>query len=426
MTTETTDQPYAAFIGIDRADQKIDTHIIDAAGTSHGHRTVSIKPAKLQEWTLSVAAKFPGERLAVCIEQPCANVISFLSQYAFIDLYPVNPVTLKRWRETFIISSANDDVVDSLKLAELVRERTAQLKLWAADDPETRKLRSLTEQRRKLIDDRTHLTNRLTAHLKDYFPLALEITGKSLHAKLACNFLRKWPTLGKLQAARETTIREFYHQQASRRQDVIDGRIKALAAAIPLTEDPAILETAPFTTNAILAQLDALRVHIKKFDDEIEATFAVHPDAEIYASLPGAGPNFGARLAAVFGTNRDRYSDATGVQSYIGVAPVTKQSGKRKRVMRRHACAKFHRQTLTEWAGQTLRKSKWARAYYEQQRENGSRRFTALRALAHKWVRIIFRCWKNRETYDEAKYLERLEATGSPLIHRIKAQEKAA
>ena len=37
------------------------------------------------------------------------------------------------------------------------------------------------------------------------------------------------------------------------------------------------------------------------------------------------------------------------------------------------------------------------------------------RALAYKWMRIIFRCWKEGVCYDEAKYLQRLKATQSPL-----------
>ena len=71
-------------------------------------------------------------------------------------------------------------------------------------------------------------------------------------------------------------------------------------------------------------------------------------------------------------------------------------------------------------------KSIWARAYYEQQREKGASRYTALRALAYKWLRIIFRCWQERSPYDEAKYIERLRAAGSPLIHRIETAQKAS
>ena len=34
---------------------------------------------------------------------------------------------------------------------------------------------------------------------------------------------------------------------------------------------------------------------------------------------------------------------------------------------------------------------------------------SALRALAFKWIRIIYHCWKTITRYDEAKYLLALE-----------------
>ena len=336
-------EPYAAFIGIDRADTKIDTFILSNSGEALGHQVVDIKPENLRDWVLGIAIRFPGGRVAICIEQPCANLISFLSQYPWIDLYPINPATLKRWREAFTVSLAKDDKGDSRHLAELVHERYHKLKLWAPDDPQTRRLRALTEDRRKIVAERTRLTNRLTAKLKDYFPLALEIIGKDLHGRLACDFLRKWPTLDKLQRAKESTIRQFYHKHASRRKETIDKRIEAIRTAIPITTDETTLEISPMTTNSILAQLDAIRTQVKKFDAEIETSFTAHEDYAIFASLPGAGSNYGARLAGSFGTDRSRYPDAGSAQNYIGVAPVTKQSGNSKKVIRRFAYHKFHR-----------------------------------------------------------------------------------
>jgi hypothetical protein len=38
-----------------------------------------------------------------------------------------------------------------------------------------------------------------------------------------------------------------------------------------------------------------------------------------------------------------------------------------------------------------------------------------VRALAFKWIRILFRCWQDRVAYDENKYLAALARRGSPL-----------
>jgi len=95
--------------------------------------------------------------------------------------------------------------------------------------------------------------------------------------------------------------------------------------------------------------------------------------------------------------------------------PVTERSGKRKWVHFRWACPKFLRQSFHEWAGHSIVQSAWARAYYQQQRDRGSDHHAAVRALAFKWIRIVFRCWKDRVAYDESKYLAALAKRGSPL-----------
>ena len=43
----------------------------------------------------------------------------------------------------------------------------------------------------------------------------------------------------------------------------------------------------------------------------------------------------------------------------------------------------------------------------------------AIRALAFKWIRILFRCWQDRVPYDEAKYLMALKKKGSPLVKHL-------
>ena len=103
-----------------------------------------------------------------------------------------------------------------------------------------------------------------------------------------------------------------------------------------------------------------------------------------------------------------------------------KQSGNARWVQRRFACPVFTRQTFTEWAGQSVPKSLWARAYYDQQKEKGLRHHAILRGLAYKWIRIIYRCWQEKTPYDEARYLAALRRSGSPLIARIDALKTAA
>ena len=63
-----------------------------------------------------------------------------------------------------------------------------------------------------------------------------------------------------------------------------------------------------------------------------------------------------------------------------------------------------------------MRYSFWARAYYDQQIALGKQHNTVIRSLAFKWIRILFRCWKDKKPYDETTYLNALKKRGSPLL----------
>ena len=283
------------------------------------------------------------------------------------------------------------------------------------DTVEARRLQLLCEHHRKLVNHRVALTNRLTSLLKQYFPQALAWVG-TLDSRQGCDFLLQWPTLAAVQRARPATLRRFYHQHNCRRAAVIDARLAEIDTAQPLTTDPAIVDTLSLTVQTYATQLRPMLDAIATFDARIAAMFAQHPDQALFASFPGAGPVGAPRLAAAFGTDRTRWHAATELQTYAGIAPVTERSGKRCWVHHRLACPKFLKQTFHEYADQSIRFSSWARRYYDQQRGRGNTHHAALRSLAFKWMRILFRCWQNRTPYDDTVYLDALRRHGSPLM----------
>jgi len=108
------------------------------------------------------------------------------------------------------------------------------------------------------------------------------------------------------------------------------------------------------------------------------------------------------------------------MQCYSGIAPVTHASGNSETVHFRFACPKFLRQTFHEFAAHSITESEWAKAYYNHQRNDQKKEHhVAVRSLAFKWIRIIFRCWKNGETYDEKKYMQSLRRRGSLLVDAL-------
>ena len=157
------------------------------------------------------------------------------------------------------------------------------------------------------------------------------------------------------------------------------------------------------------------------FEKQIREVFTDHEDAHLFANLPGAGKALAPRLLVAFESDRQRYHDATEIQSFVGIAPVTKRSGKQQFVQRRWACPNFLRQTFHEFAQHSIGQSQWAKAYYQLQRERGKGHHAAVRALAFKWIRILFACWKSRTPYEESHYVAQLREGDAPLCQYLSA-----
>jgi len=402
-----------AYIGLDWADERHSVHLQAADGRIE-HRELEQKPAVLHEWVAQLQQRFAGGKIAVALEQRKGAVIHALLMYDCFVLYPINPKALARYREAFTTSGAKADPRDSALLLDLVVRHRDKLRAWVPDTVESRTLQALCEQRRKLVNQRVALTNRLTSLLKQYFPQALDWVG-DLASGQACDFLTQWPTLADVQAARRSTVRRFYYDHNCRKRAVVDTRLAGIANATPLTTDPAVVEPLSLSVQTYATQLRTLLAAIQTFDARIATVFSEHADRDIFGSFPGAGDVCAPRLAAAFGTDRSRWDSAAELQAHTGIGPVTERSGKSVWVHHRLACPKFLKQTFHEFADQSIRFSRWARAYYDQQRARGNDHHAALRALAYKWIRILFRCWKERRPYDEAQYIEALRRRGSPL-----------
>ena len=416
---------FAAYIGLDWADQKHDISLQAADSTQIESFQLDHRPETLSDWVAQLRQRFQGRPVALALEQKRGALLYALLPYDFLVLYPVHPKSLARYREVFAPSGAKDDPVDAALLRELVQQHRAKLRPWRPDDPLTRELSLLVEQRRRLVDERTRLTNRLTALLKQYFPQALAWAG-ALDTAVALDFLARWPQLEDLQRATPSELQEFYRAHGCRLGDKLPQRLAAISAAQPLTTDAAVKRACAGMVQALLEPLRGLLSGLATLEQQIAEGFAQHPDQAIFSSLPGAGAVLAPRLLVACGADRTRYQSAAELQCFSGIAPVTKRSGKTHFVQRRLACPKFVRQSFHEFAQSSTHWSSWARAYYEQQRQRGKKHHAALRALAYKWQRIIFHCWQTRVPYDEATYVKALARRGSPLVQFIAPAEAQA
>ncbi len=409
-----TNHPYDLVIGLDRSDRTADLHLIDTHTGKVQKQTVATSPEALHDWLAQLRQDHPQARVALCLEQPAANLIVFLETYSWINLYPINPISLQKFRETFVTSRAKDDGKDAQYLAELLLSHHDKLKAWQPDDSQTRQLQQLVLHRRAVVDQRTGLTNRLKALLKAYFPQALELCGEDLWRPLATAFLLKWPTLQSLQKVRKESLKQFYHLQGSRSQTLIEQRLERIDKAVPLTDEIALLQSYTLRVQLICKELQLLDKTLDQFDRQIANGFQQHPDRSIFEALPGAGPVLAPRLLTSMGSERERFPRPGNLQCLSGVAPVTKQSGNKCYIHRRYLCPKFLKQSFHEYAKESILHSRWAAAYYLQQRTKGSQHHTAVRALA------IYEAALKKSKSPLVGLLDQIELGESPVKSRAK------
>lgn len=401
---KTSHYDYAAYIGLDWADTKHDICLKVSGEKTLEYTTIEHTPEAIEEWVLSLQERFNNQPIAICLELKTGPIVYALLKYAFITLFPIAPSALAKYREVFTQSGAKDDPSDAYLQLDYLLRHPESLNPLHPDSAETRTLQRLVEDRRTLVGDKVRLTNRITAALKSYFPQALQWFD-DIDTPLFCDFILKWPTLDSVQRARVSTIESFFKTHNCVKPSVIKRRVEAIRAALPLTEDQGVIVPMQRMCCALAKHLKCLLETLHEYDLEIAQRFRAHADHDLFDSLPGAGPVFGPRLLAAFGSDRKRFSDSDEVARLGGIAPVVERSGKRTWVHWRYSCPTFMRQTFVEWANQSIRYSFWAREFYEKKRAQGKSHQATLRALSFKWLRILFRCWQDKVVYDESVYL---------------------
>jgi transposase len=404
---------YVACLSLDWGDTAHAFVLVHGGSKERG--TVSASAEALHAWLEQLGRRFGGQPVSIVVEAGRNAVIHALFEHPWLEVYPVHPAASARFRKALIPSGAKDDVPDAEILLTLFEHHRDRLRRLNRDSEPTRRLQLLVSARREAVHLRSLFTNQLRSTLKSHFPQFFDLIGDEVYTPLPLDFLSRWPSLAAVQAARPSTLRRFYQTHNSRRPALIEGRLACIASARPLTTDAAVIDVAIAQTLLLVAQLRPLQTSIEDLENRIAEAFAAHPDADLFVNLPGAGPALAPRLLAAFGSDRSRYPDAASLQKYSGVAPIREKSGKLLWVHWRWNCPKFLRQSFVEWVGQTVPRCIWAKAFYRNQQRAGKGHQAILRALAFKWIRILWKCWQDRTPYNETRYILSLHKRCSPL-----------
>ncbi len=388
------------YVGLDWADTHHDVEVLDEAGKrvgvrrfAHSHDGLN----ELKQFVLNIATD--PEQLACIVETNHGLLITFLLE-AGIPVYPVNPKTANHLRK---VAGAKTDQIDAHLLAKMGRLDLGELRRLAPDSAIVQELKTLTRDQDTLIQTQTRLVNQLTACLKEYYPAALKLFSK-VQQRSTLLFLQAYPTPQAVQAASldeiTTTLRTGKHTNPSQ----VAPQIFAEVHRPQLVASEVIVRAKSRLMLSLVKQLLVVIQEIASYDKAIRPLFLSHPDHELWSSLPRAGKHLAPRLLAEWGDDRTRYANATSVQALAGTAPVPFQSGNYAKAHKRFACVKPLRNALYQFAWQSTRKEAWALAYYQRKRAEGKTHSMAVRALANVWVRIIYRMWVNKTSYQTATF----------------------
>ena len=404
----TVSQRWAA---VDWGDSSHTVCIVEADGKQIASFTVEHNAEQLEQMVLEIKKHAPIAGVAV--ETDHGLLIHQLVE-ADLTVYPINPKLSDQWRAARSVAGAKSDAADSFTLADGLRMHQAQLHPLKPDDPLTRELRGFCHHEVQLIQELTAEVQKLKAALKEYYPEALPWFD-SWTCPAAWDFITTFPTPDHLREAKTgkflALLKHHRMHYTPQWQQMVADRCKRAA----WLGDPVVTHVQSHVALDAVAKLRTIHSAIKQCRKHIDELFAKHPDADIFKSLPGAGKKLAPRLLADIGSQRDRYQSPLAIQQLSGTAPVTRSSGKSRKVKIRWACRKGFRHDLYWLASCSRKKAAWAQAFYDQARARGDSHALALRKLGYKLLRIIFRLWQDRQVYNEQRYLLSLQRHGSPL-----------
>jgi transposase len=343
-----------------------------------------------------------GSRVPVAIERSEGLLVEHL-QAAGHAVFPVSPRISARARERYKVASVKDDRFDAFVLADTLRFEHDHWAPLAVPSPQLAEIRALTRDRDRLLEAQQAIESQLRAILEAYHPAPVRLFS-SLDRQITLSFITDYPTpatASRVKATRMAGFLERHHYTGRVPAQTLAERLREHL----LTASPGTVAGKSFSALSFTQLLQALNRQLAEFDDAIAAAVAEHPDAGIFASFPGVGPTLTAVLLAEIGEDRNRFPEDAVLLAEAGLAPVTRASGRSRSVRFRYAANSRLREATMWWAFNSIKLSPWAAAAFREARDQrGQRYHRALRGLAARWTRVLWRCWTDRQPYDPARH----------------------
>jgi transposase len=380
-------------VGIDWAEEKHYVAVLNEEGKCVSEFVVQQNGKGFNLLQEQLARLTPVE---INIERPDGLLVDWLVMQGYaVYVTPPRVVASHRPR------SSKDDRNDARLLANLRRMQNEDCRLLARHSPIVQELLQRLRAFEQLQRQQLRATNQLRQVFKHYYPVMLHLFS-DINTDIALAFVQAHPTPQAAQALTYDQLQAFLRGQGYNHMRQLDKLYQTLQTPMPTA---AVSHGYQQHVQLLVPVIQLLNQQLTGIRRQISQTFMAHPEATWWRALPGAGELTAPRLLALVGDNRAVFSSCAALQALAGTVPVTRQSGKHKAVRFRWACVKALRKAIMDLARNSLAASGWARSYYYDQLERGHAEQRALRALANRWIRIIWTLWQRREPYDEARHV---------------------
>jgi transposase len=384
---------------------------LDWASQTHALSVVDERGGVLERFEIEHAAAGLAElqrRLRrwgsppVAIERPSGLLVDTLVEAGF-TVVPIHPNAVKASRPRYRSHGGKSDASDAYMLADLLRTDGHRFKALTPQGDEILALRALVRGRDDLVATRVQLANQLRTLLESFWPGAAAVFA-DIDSPIALAFVDRYPTPESAKALGPKRMAAFCAQYAysGRRtsEDLLARLHEAPAAVCAEMQMEAKGELARCMARTLRAVVEQIRL----LSSRIEHHVASLDDGQILMSFPRAGRICAAQILAELGSVRERFTTDAQLAAEAGVAPVTYESGKSKAVTFRWACNHRLRAALTCLADNSRHASDWAAHVYAKAKDRGCDHPHAIRILARAWLRVIWRAWTDRKTYDPTQH----------------------
>jgi transposase len=399
-----TPAPKAATAGVDWAKDDYAICVVDADGEPLERVTLTYTKTGLHR-LIDLLDRHQVDEVG--IERGDGPIVDVLLGAAR-TVYVIPPSQVKALRRRYGSAGNKDDRFDAYVLADTVRTDRRRLTPLVLDSQATTALRKLCRARKDLVAHRIAVGNQLRAHLATALPAAVDLF-RDIDSAISLRFLTRFTTQDAVDWLSPKRLAGWLSSVGySGRTDPAVLHARITAAPQGATGDYG--QTLACITRAYLATLQAITAQIDVLAQQITEALTVHPDRDIFTTLPRAGTVRAARLLAEIGDARGRFPTPDSLACLAGVAPSTRESGRTRVVAFRWAVDKQLRDAVCDFAGDSRRANPWAADLYQRARDRGHDHPHAVRILARAWLDIIWKCWTTNTPYDPDRHraLQRL------------------